>query len=124
MKWYQRCRDLKSMKALILEFGLLFLIRYNWTHTTHTLTPQAHTCVRVCTHTKKRLGDSLASSARETSGTTERACVRVPYFFLEKIQKKASHWTALPRGQRPFRILEFGPNIKGGGQRALLLTGV
>ena len=66
------------MKALILEFGLLFLIGYNWTHTTHTLTPHAHTRVRVCTHTKK-LGDSLASSARETRSTTERA--RVPKFL-------------------------------------------
>jgi len=71
------------MKALILEFGLLFWIGYNWTHTTHTLTPHAHTRVRVCTHTKKKLGDSLASSERETHSTTERACVRVPYFFLD-----------------------------------------
>jgi hypothetical protein len=58
-----------------------FFIRYNFGHTqpTHsTLTPYARTRVHVRTHANKRLEGSLASSARETCITTERARVRVP----------------------------------------------
>ena len=90
----------------------VFFDRYNLdVHNPHnsTLTPHAHTRVRVCTHTKNRLGGSIASSVPQTCSITKRAkqigrlsslkCARNMQYhqtrtctctliFLQKFQKK------------------------------------
>ena len=76
-----------QVRIYVYHLGLLALfffprVQLKGTQPTHsTFTPYAHTCVRVRIYAKKRLGDFLSSSARETHSTNEHARIRVPCKF-------------------------------------------